>query len=234
MIELYTGSPGSGKSLHAVRTIRDYLKWRKQDVVSNFEVVVDENWKGNFTFVPNSRLTADYIVSVAVDYWSSRRFKEDGLLVVIDEAQLLFNSRTWQAKDRMDWLELMSQHRKYGLRIILVCQADIMIDKQFRSLVEYEVKHRKIGNLGKFGMLVKALMLGQELFIAVTRYYGLNMRTGRETFRYNKKLGNMYNSYKAFEQAGAANAATAAVMPSQSNYENIEYSSPGIVTYNLS
>lgn len=202
MIELYTGSPGSGKSLHAVRTIRDYLRWRKQDVIANFEVVVDENWAGNFTFVPNNALSPEYIVSRARDYWSNRQFKEDGLLIVIDEAQLLWNSRSWQDSNRMAWLELMSQNRKYGLRMILVCQADIMIDKQFRSLVEYECHHRKIGNLGKFGVAVRALTFGQQWFICVTRYYGMKMKTGSEIFRYNRKLGGMYNSYKAFEQAG--------------------------------
>lgn len=207
MIELYTGTPGSGKSLHAVRTIRDYLKWRKSDVIANFEVVTDESWKGCFAYWPNNCLSPGNIVTFARDYWSGREFKENGLLVVIDEAQLLFNSRTWQSKDRMDWLELMSQNRKYGLRIILVCQADIMIDKQFRSLVEYEVKHRKIGNLGRFGKIMKMLMLNQEVFFAITSYYGLKMVTARETFRYSRKLGSMYNSYMAFESQGAADPA---------------------------
>lgn len=202
-IELYTGTPGSGKSLHAARTIRDYLKWRKQDVIANFEVVVDESWQGRFTYVANSRLTARGLVDFARDYWSGRDFKEDGLLVVIDEAQLLFNSRNWQDSGRMEWLELMSQHRKYGLRIILVTQSDIMIDRQFRTLVEYETVHRKIGNLGKVGALIKILSFG-ELFYALTRYYGLKMKVSGELFRYSKKLGAMYNSYKSFEQFASA------------------------------
>lgn len=204
MIELYTGSPGSGKSLHCARTIRDYLKWKKKDVIANFEVVTDERWKGNFTYVPNSELTPGNLIALARDYWADKDFAEDGLLICIDEAQLLFNSRTWneQGNNRMAWLELMSQHRKYGMRIILVTQADIMIDRQFRSLVEYETIHRKIGNLGKVGAVIKLLSFG-ELFYALTRYYGLKMKVSGELFRYNKKLGSMYNSYKAFEQQAA-------------------------------
>lgn len=217
MIELYTGTPGSGKSLHAVRTIRDYLKWKKRDVIANFEVVTDESWKGHFTYMPNNELSPGNLISFAVDYWKGRRFKEDGILIVIDEAQILFNSRRWQDKDRMSWLTLMSQNRKYGMRIILVTQADIMIDRQFRSLVEYETKHRKLGNLGKFGMIVKVLCLGQELFFAITKYYGMQMVTGRETFRYSKKLGSMYNSYTAFQkESGTADAVT---LPSETCYD---------------
>lgn len=219
MIELYTGTPGSGKSIHCVRTIRDYLKWKKKDVIANFEVVADERWKGNFTYVPNSELNPRDLVAFARDYWADKNFAEDGLLVCIDEAQLLFNSRTWNesGNNRMEWLELMSQHRKYGMRIILVTQADIMIDRQFRSLVEYETIHRKIGNLGKVGGIIKILSFG-ELFYALTRYYGLKMKVSGELFRYSKKLGAMYNSYKAFEQQ-EKDTAKAVSLPASGVYD---------------
>lgn len=199
-IYLYSGTPGSGKSLHAVRDIRDSLKWKKQLVITNFQVVVDERWKGDYVYCPNDLLRPGSLVLWAVDYWNSgrARFKEDSILLVIDECQLLFNSRSWNDKDRMDWIEFFSQHRKYGYKIIFIAQYDAMIDKQIRSVIEYEVNHRKFGNFGTFGAVLSA-PFGQ-LFIAVTRYYMMSARLGAQWFKYSKSLSRMYNSYQTFQQ----------------------------------
>ena len=153
-IELWTGTPGSGKSYDACRLIRRYLK-RGDGVIANFGVNRYESWKGRFAYLANNELTPDNIIAACNQYWSVKPFEENGLLLVVDEAQLLWNSRLW-AKDphRMEFLQLMSQSRKYGLRVILVCQADIMIDRQFRSLVEYEVHHRKVASIGSAGKLL--------------------------------------------------------------------------------
>lgn len=198
-IYLFSGTPGSGKSYCACKVIRDTLKRKKQDVIANFEVVNDESWAGRFTYVPNSELGVDVLLALARDYWDGREFKEDGLLVVLDEAQLLWNSRLWQDKERMRWLELWSQHRKYGLKIILIAQSDIMIDKQFRTLIEYEVNHRKIGNYGLFGQVVKLLTFS-ELFYQCTYFYAQKYKVDGQVVRYSKKIGQMYNSYKAFDR----------------------------------
>lgn len=211
MIELYTGTPGSGKSLDAACEIRAALKSGKP-VVANFEVVKDESWSGDFTYMPNSGVTVGNLVNISRDYWAGREFKENGILLVLDECQLLFNSRRWnQDSNRMEFLEFMSQHRKYGYRIILVCQADIMIDRQFRSLVEYECNHRKISNYGILGMIVKLFAFG-ELFYCCESLYAAKLKTGGRFFRYSKKLGAMYDSYSKFQNpAGAAVAAPAAL-----------------------
>ena len=188
-IYLYTGTPGSGKSLHAARTIRNQLK-RGGDVIANFEVVCDDSWKGNFTYLPNNSVSAGNLVALARDYWAGRQFKEDGLLVVIDEAQLLYNSRNWQESGRMEMLEFMSQHRKYGIKLIMVTQADIMIDRQFRTLVEYECNHRKVSNIGLGGKLISLFAFGEIFYCCVT-YYMQKMKVDGYFFRYRKSLGNM-------------------------------------------
>lgn len=200
-IYLYSGTPGSGKSLHATRDIRDYLKYKKCDVISNYGVKVDEKWKGRYHYCPNGELQPASLVLFAVDYWNSgtRRFAEDSLLLVIDECQLIFNSRTWADSDRLNWIEFFSQHRKYGYKIIFIAQSDGMIDKQIRAVIEYEVNHRKIGNFGIFGKLLSVPF--KNLFIAVTRYYTMSERLGAEWFRYSKAIARMYNSYDTFTQA---------------------------------
>lgn len=197
-ILLYSGTPGSGKSLHATRDIRDALKFKKKAVICNYEVVIDERWKGSFNYVPNLALNPGMLVSFAVDWWDTHKFQEDGIVVVIDECQLLFNSRNWMDADRMEWLEFFSQHRKYGYKVIFIAQSDIMIDKQFRTLIEYEVNHRKVGNYGMFGTIVKLICLG-EMFYACRYYYKQSQKLDGEFFRYTKKISRMYNSYDSFK-----------------------------------
>lgn len=197
-IYLFTGTPGSGKSLDSASEIRWALKHGKK-VIGNFEVKKDESWKGDFIYLPNTELTPGNLVAIARDHWSSSDFKEDSILLVVDECQLLFNSRNWNVdENRMEFLEFLSQHRKYGYRIILICQADIMIDRQFRSLVEYEYNHRKISNYGFLGLLTKYISFG-EIFYCCESLYAAKLKTGGHFFRYSKKLGSIYDSYTTFQ-----------------------------------
>lgn len=208
-IELYTGTPGSGKSFDACRTIYRALR-RGQEVITNFEVRPSENSKGSVNCYANNELNPGVLITFAVDYWSSHEFKEDGILIVIDECQLLWNSRLWDRDPfRMQWLELFSQHRKFGMRIILICQSDIMIDRQFRTLVEYEVRHIKVGHLGLLGMIMRLFTFG-ELFYAKSMYYGEKVKVDSYFFRYSKKIAAMYDTRNTFAQlpTGTAQAVT--------------------------
>lgn len=209
-IVLFSGRPGSGKSYDAMRQIRNSLKYKGRPVIANFEVICDENWKGDFAYLPNSGIDSRVLVAFANDYWSNHQFKEDGILLVLDEAQLLWNSRTWNDPNRMAFLEFMSQHRKYGYKIILIAQSDIMIDKQFRTLIEYECNHRKLGNYGRFGFVLNLLFLG-GVFYACTYYYAQKVKVGGEWFRYSKRISDMYDSYKSFDDGSRADARSAAV-----------------------
>lgn len=215
-IYLYSGIPGSGKSLHATRTIRDYLKYKKGLVISNYKVVCDERWKGTFKYCENNELQPSSLVFWAVDWWSSHKFCEDGILLVIDECQLIFNSRTWSDANRLEWIKFFSQHRKYGYKVIFIAQSDGMIDKQIRAVIEYDVVHRKIASFGLISVVLKILTFS-SWFIAITKYYTMNEIIEREWFRYSKKLSKMYNSYDTFEgvmqPAGARSATAGSYLP---------------------
>lgn len=203
MIYLYSGTPGSGKSMHAAMDIINRLNYQKRPVIANFEIndkVVKKISRGLFNYLSNADFTPEYLYMYAGDYWKKRRPVEESILVVIDEAQLLFNSRSWNQKERMDWIEFFSQHRHYGYKIILIAQNDRMIDRQIRSLIEIEVIHRKIGNAGFWGKLISLPFCG-KLFIAVSRYYGLNETVGSKWYRVNRKACRLYDSYKRFKQA---------------------------------
>ncbi|MEG1826892.1 MAG: zonular occludens toxin domain-containing protein [Gordonibacter sp.] len=194
-IYLYSGTPGSGKSLHATRIIKDSLDYKKP-VIANYDLVPRKN-KDYFTYRPNAEMTPDFLVEYATEYWQDHRFKEDHILLVLDECQLLFNSREWQNDSRMKWLEFFSQHRKYGYEIVFVAQFDRMIDRQIRSLLEYEFVHRRMGNFGWKGKMFKLLTLG-ELFVCVKRFYPLREKVGVECFKARRSIFRMYDSYGAF------------------------------------
>ena len=206
MMYLYSGTPGSGKSLHVARDIRDCLLWKKRPVICNFDVNPKlRNYKMLFRYVPNNDLTPDMLYEASRAHFKGRKVKEDEILLVIDEAQLVFNSRTWQqgGASRMDWIEFFSQHRHYGYKVVLIAQFDRMIDRQIRSLVEIEVNHRRLANFGMAGMLLSALFAGKA-FAAVSYYYGLRERTGMTWLLPRRAYFRVYDSYNRFEQVPGA------------------------------
>lgn len=210
MLYLFTGTPGSGKSLDAARIIKRCLNdGIKRDgrpthpVIANFDINPKTKHYDCFTYCPNNELVPAYLYEFADDYWSGRPVKEETIYLFVDEAQLIFNSRDWSQGDRMAWIEFLSQHRHYGYRIYFMCQFDRMIDRQIRSLAEYEVKHRKVSSFGLKGKLLRYAALG-ELFCAVTVYYGMSEKIGAEFYRANRSLFRLYDSYTRFRRVGSA------------------------------
>lgn len=209
-IYLYSGTPGSGKSLHAAQDMSDYLRCKKLPVVGNFDLNPDTKGYERFTYCGNADMTPSYLVDFAARYWRDHRFREDNILLVLDECQILFNSRDWNSKGsdgkdnaRQDWLKFFSQHRKYGYKIIFIAQFDRMIDRQIRALVEYEFKHRKLGNFGWKGKVMTFFTMG-ELFCCFQEFYGNHERIGSSFMRARKSLYRMYDSYATFERADCA------------------------------
>lgn len=208
MIYLYSGTPGSGKSMHVARDIRDTLQVKRRPVVCNFGVNPSlRNYDALFKFVPNSDLAPDLLYDFSRRYFGGKPVREDAILLVIDEAQLVFNARSWQDKGastrRMDWIEFFSQHRHYGYKIVLVAQFDRMIDRQIRSLIEIEVNHRKLANFGLKGFLLSLPFAGR-LFLAVSYYYGMRERVGCSFLLPRRAYFRVYDSYNRFRQVPEA------------------------------
>lgn len=112
--------------------------------------------------------------------------------------RLLFNSRDWAEKSRKDWLQFFSQHRKLGYCIILVAQFDKMIDRQFRSLLEYEMLHRKVGNFGVVGWIFSLFFAGRG-HVCITKYYPNGQKLGSNWFIARKRVFQAYDSFTMFE-----------------------------------
>lgn len=204
MIKLFSGTPGSGKSLHTAEKIYYALR-AGRPVICNFDInlgfVQGRKHKNvDFTYLPNDSLSVEFLESFAVSYFKDRRMKEEWLLLIIDEAQLIFNAREWDAKGRKKWLSFFTQHRKYGYEVILVAQFDRMLDRQIRSLIEYEYIHRKVSNFGVWGKIFSAVFLG-KLFVAVQMWYPLRERVGAEWFVCKKRFFRLYDTYRNFSAA---------------------------------
>lgn len=201
MIYLYSGTPGSGKSLHVARVIYDTLRFKRLPVVANFDISPRApGYRERFVYRPNDQLTPGWLREYAACYWVGRPVREDAILLVIDEAQLVFNARSWSASQRMEWVSFFSQHRHMGYKVVLIAQFDRMIDRQIRCLVEIEERHRRLDRFGLRGLLL-SLPFGGRLFCSVAYYYGLGEKVGTSWFLPRRRYLRLYDSYNAFEVA---------------------------------
>lgn len=202
MIALYSGTPGSGKSLHAAYRLIDWIRYRG-NVIGNFPV--NSNYFnrfpkfkrrkfGSFYYADNSALTVDSLRAYALS--KHEPFKESQTLLIIDECASIFNSRNWSAPDRMKWIQFFQQHRKLGFDILLISQSDRLIDRQIRAFIETEYKHRCLKAYKVFGHILNTLTGG--MFIALEYWYGPNLKCGSEIFFLNRRKAAIYDSFKIF------------------------------------
>lgn len=199
MIYLFSGTPGSGKSLDMARCILNDLRFNRP-VICNFPIRVPKRLKRKenlFNYWDNEKLSPAELVRFSNDYFKNHKFKEGAICLYIDECQLLFNARTWNIKGRSDWNAFFTNHRHFGYDIILVAQFDRMIDRQIRSLIEEEVIHRKLNNMGWMGLFFRILFLSPTLFIKISMYYPLHEKLRTSFFKYNRSYAKIYDSYSS-------------------------------------
>lgn len=198
-ITLYTGSPGSGKSVHMARELYWHVRM-KRPTICNFEIDLDKFKDGSsFHYVPNDALNPGYLIQFSRDYFKDKQYREAAIKLYIDECSIQFGARQWNAPDRKAWIEFFQQHRKLGFEIKLISQMDTMIDKNIRGLIEYEVKHRKVNNYGLFGFVVSCLFIGKPLVCCVRYWYPMKQRLDAEFFLGAKRYYRLYDTYKLFD-----------------------------------
>lgn len=206
MIWLYSGTPGSGKSYHATKDVIFNLR-HSTGVICNFPVNVKavRRAKAHFEYVDNGDLTPDYLFRFSKKY--HKYGKEGQTLIVIDEAQLIFNCRTFANKDRQSWIKFFSQHRKLGFNVILIAQSDRMLDRQIRCLIETDIRHRKLNNYGMFGFMIGLLFFNASIFYC-SEYWacGNSIKVGGKWLIYNPRVSRIYDSYEIFEERETASA----------------------------
>lgn len=124
LIYIYYGRPGSGKSLCAVNlAYTSAIKGRR--VLSNFHPAGHRYWK--------------YAL------WQEM-IGESNALCIVDEAQMWFSARNWQAQTVED-LGVFQQSRKSGLDLVVVVQHHRRLDVAIRELAHWYVRHNRIGRI---------------------------------------------------------------------------------------
>lgn len=176
-----------------------------EPVIGNFPCKLDRYKKANYTYVPNNKLTPDFLISFSKEFFKDKPVKEGAILLIIDECQLMFNSRDWQRKGREEWLSFFSLHRHLGYDIVLIAQMDRMIDRQIRGLIEYEYVHRKLNNYGWRGLLLRCVTMGAN-FISVKVWYPMKEKVSQDIFRASKRYYSIYDTYVMFDGDGFENS----------------------------
>lgn len=226
MIYFVNGRPGGGKSLFMAEKIYKQIK-RGKNVIANFEINMDYFEKcrhpeklGKFIYVSNAELTTQAYLNIkptekkfsyidglwgyALNFHDlSDKGKKVQTILILDECALLFNSRTFSARDRLAWLDLFVNHRKLRYDIYLIAQDEKQIDKQIREMFQKEVECRDVGKIKIFGKFL-SLLAGGSLFVRINRDYtlvsGFSKKNARESARYytGRKYFKFYDSYKLF------------------------------------
>lgn len=130
----------------------------------------------------------------------SGKFKLHQTLIILDECQELFNSRSWNRKDRLAWCAFFRLHRKLGFDCILISQDDKCIDKQIRNVLETQILHRNVGNYKLFGKVL-SLLFGGNLFICIESKYGYSKKDAKVSSKLligNKKYFSVYDTTQLY------------------------------------
>lgn len=200
----YVGVPGSGKSLHVMDDIYFACLRKSSLVMTNFDVAWPRHKRCSTARLRSGELEASEVLD-EVRRWrdAGNRVRHEGqILLVIDEAQIPFSNREWNKKGRDEWVRLFIQHRKLGMRIVLVVQDMGMLDKQIRANVELVGSHMLVNHYGWFGRILNVLLLGRPLSMCVLRlpFFGSSKASiiGREVTLGRKRLYRMYDTHAMF------------------------------------
>lgn len=206
MLYFFSGTPGSGKSLHAAQMVDAWYK-KNRNIIANFPV--NENFwkkkrKGQIIYRENDELSVEYLIDFADKYHErdkNGQVEPRQTLLIIDECQTMFNSRSWNQKGRQLWIIFFTQHRKYGYEVILISQAKEFVDKQIRACFEHNYVHRDVRNFKVFGRFL-SLFFGGHLFICVDTWMTNNKKDSAWILFGMSKYYTLYDSYRIFDYKG--------------------------------
>lgn len=203
-IMLFSGTPGSYKSYHAVKEAISWLKLGNNLITNfplNYKNYLKKPIKGVYECVNNIDLSVDYLINFAVEH--HHKGVKAQTLVIFDEASIKFNSRDFNMHDRMQWINFFANHRHFNFDIILITQQDRMLDRQIRGLIETEYKHRAVKNYKLLGFLINALFRG--CFMCVEVWYPCKLKNGSMFYIFNRKIANCYDTMALFVDSKVKN-----------------------------
>ncbi len=150
MIIGYVGTPGSGKTYEAVKTILSNLKKGKV-IYTNIDGLEQPICR---EMIKNVCDLSPYAIERQLkilepdqleDFWNHI---EPKCIVVIDEVQKVFSSRDWQSEKNKRFGSWASTHRHHGFEVILITQNPERVDSAVRGLFEWTYLFRKVNFFG--------------------------------------------------------------------------------------
>jgi zona occludens toxin (predicted ATPase) len=150
MIIGYVGTPGSGKTYEAVKTILSNLK-KGRIVYTNIEGLEKAVCREMIKNVCDlSDLAIERQLKIFEDHELDNFWNhvEPECMVVIDEVQKVFSSREWQSEKNKHFGFWASTHRHHGFDVILITQNPERVDSAVRGLFEWTYLFRKVNFFG--------------------------------------------------------------------------------------
>ena len=85
MISLYSGTPGSGKSLHLASRLLNWMRYKNAPIIGNFPCNFDciRSPRGSYLYIDNSELTVERLINFSRNYaqYIGRKPKEGEILL---------------------------------------------------------------------------------------------------------------------------------------------------------
>lgn len=220
MMVTVTGVPGSGKTLYTTTKITEAILAGKS-VATN--VVLTDDWAERIAKTTILRLQprrrrrrcaewrrrlvyvndVDALARVRLSTEGIKRGKLEGRgVAVLDEAGEWLDARAWaeDPESRKRTNRFFRQHRKLGWDVYLISQEAEMIDKQVRTLAEYEVRLRNLRHVKLLGVPV----LPFNLFVALWAWHGVRSQrpAKKEFFRVKRRTAGMYDTHQIVHTVG--------------------------------
>ena len=221
-ILLYSGTVGSGKSLHTSCDIREHLRDGKTVIstcnidtsycfMNKLQELIFDLSKGkihlwqpderqkNFYFVDILKITPEYLYEFAARHHVEG--KERQTYLYLDECVAIFsptcptmqNNKLWE-----EWQTFFRVSRQIGYEVILVPQSTRLIAKKVVDCCELDVRHYNYKYKGNLGFFVSLIFHG--IFVAATFWRGEKRECiEQHMYRYKRLYGAMYNSYTLFD-----------------------------------
>lgn len=200
MLYTRTGTPGAGKSYNMTQDIIGFLK-RGHYVITNIPLVYGEvarlskmstsDLMQRLFILENEEITPSYLYT-----FFKLNVNKTTTELIIDEASDLFNSRSWNDKDRPNWLKFFRMHRHMYFNVCLISQVRKDLDKQIQGLFDIDYNYVKPSEFGVLGFTFYLLFrpfgkLGacRELYIPTRG------TTSFRFFFFKKKYYKCYDSF---------------------------------------
>lgn len=210
---LVCGRTGQGKGLCSVGMMAEIYLQAGRRVATNMDIFPEHfrdsyNSTTRITRIPDIPTAEDlYSIGFGQDTPEDEDF--NGLLL-LDEASIFLNPRSWNDKARSPFLAWLMQRRKFGWDVILQVQDPAAVDKQaFEGMIDYVVTASYVRNVNipiVSGLLKKLLGVRKLQFPKWARWHTarmVNAVTGlcEDVHRYSgRNLYPLYDTKQVFSR----------------------------------